>query len=70
MLDAYPYLFGGMRLIIGVFTLVKTLELFGVKKKADGFFAKHPSISIAIGVFLILSGLYTVLFSTADTYRV
>ena len=70
MLEYLPYMFGGVRLLLGVLILVKTLGLFGSKLNTDGFFVKHQGLSIAMGGFLLLSGLYTIFFSTGDTYKV
>ncbi|WP_139252108.1 hypothetical protein [Hymenobacter psychrotolerans] len=65
-----PYVFGGVRLLLGVAILVNAIGLFGKQFKADSFFGKNKGIAIALGAFLLLSGLYTLFFSTADTYRV
>ena len=69
-MEYLPYIFGGARLLIGLVTLVKALGLFGSKSNPESFYARHQNWSIAIGGFLVLSGLYTIFFSTPDSYKI
>ncbi|MGI4873332.1 MAG: hypothetical protein ACRYFX_19400 [Janthinobacterium lividum] len=70
MIEYLPYLFGGTRLLLGAVILVKTLGLFGSEAKPDSFFEKHKTVSVCLGGFLLLSGLYTIFFSSADSYKI
>ena len=69
-MEYLSYLFEGARLFIGTLTLVKVLGLFGSEARLDSFYVKHQTLSIMIGEFLMLSGLYTIFFSTPDSYRI
>ncbi|MBC6606302.1 hypothetical protein H8B13_05700 [Hymenobacter sp. BT188] len=68
-MTALPFLFGGVRLILGLVILIKTLGMFGQTANPDSFFKKRQGVSVVLATFLILSGLYTLLFSTVDTYN-
>jgi hypothetical protein len=66
-----PYLFGGTRLLLGLAFLVKLLGLFNSKPfKPNSFLAKHETLSLMLAGFLVLSGLYTIFFSSPDTYKI
>lgn len=60
--------FGSVRLILG---LVIGLYAFNILKPAQtGFLSKNPVVARILAILLIASGVYTLLFSNADTYKV
>ena len=68
-MEYLPYIFGFTRLFLGIALLLKVFEVFG-DNKPNGVFDKNLGLLTVAGVFLIGSGLYTIFFSDADTYKV
>jgi hypothetical protein len=64
-----PFVFGFTRLLLGIAIFLKVFEVFG-DNKPNSVFDKKPGLLTATAVFLIGSGLYTIFFSDADSYRV
>ena len=69
MIECLPYVFGGVRLLLGLTLLAMVFEIFG-ETKQDSLFKRRKGLMLAASIFLVVSGLYTIFFSTGDTYKI